>query len=240
MTGVLKCSLAVAVSVVSFAAAAASFGLSPMRVELSAVIPTAVVTVNNAAEVPVTIQSQVLAWTQVDGKDVYAETRGFIVSPPIFTVAPGARQIVRIALRGAPPAAVEQAFRLVFREVPQAEEAVGEGPAFRIALGMNIPMYVAPIGGKASPQSKFSADGSPDGTPRIRVANEGNGNLRLANLVVTQDDNKLAEQDVFVVLAGATAFISLPGERVLPAKALRVQAQSNAGPVDVSIESPKR
>jgi len=182
----------------------------------------------------------VLAWTQIDGKDVYEETRGFIVSPPIFTVAPGARQIVRIALRGAPPKTAEQAFRLVFREVRQAEEAVGEGPSFRIALGMNIPMYVAPIGGKASPQSKFSADGGADGAPRIRVANEGNGNLRLANLVVTQDDNKLAEQDVFVVLAGATGFISLPRERVLPAKALRVQAQSNAGPVDVSVELPSR
>jgi fimbrial chaperone protein len=211
-----------------------------MRVELSAAAQTAVVTVNNAAEAPVTIQSQVLAWTQVDGKDVYEETRGFIVSPPIFTVAPGAKQIVRIAMRGAPPRTTEQAFRLVFREVPQAEEAIGEGPSFRIALGMNIPMYVAPIGSKGSPRSKFGADAGPDGAPRVRITNEGNGNLRLANLVVTQDDNKLAEQDVFVVLAGATGFIILPGERVLPAKALRVQAQSNAGPVDVSIELPAR
>ena len=111
---------------------------------------------------------------------------------------------------------------------------------FRIALGMNIPMYVAPAGEKAAPKPAFSTDTSADAQPRLRISNEGTGNLRLANLTVTQEDNKLAELEIFVVLPGATAFVNLPADRVVPGRALRVQAQSNGGPVDVSVPPSKR
>ncbi len=240
MSVYVKFMLAVVATLASFGATSASFGVSPMRVDLSSTAPTAVVNVNNSADTPVTIQAQAFTWAQVDGKDTYEETRGFIISPPIFTVPAGGKQIVRVAMRGAPSATIEQPFRLVFREIPQAEEAAGEGPVFRISLGMNIPMYVAPTTGKAAPRSSFTADQAPDGTSRLRVVNEGNGNLRLTSLVVSQDDNKLVEQDVFVVLPGATSYINLPSDRVVPGKALRVEAQSNGGPVDASVQSPKR
>ncbi len=240
MSVYVKFMLAAVATLASFGATSASFGVSPMRVDLSGTAPTAVVNVNNSADTPVTIQAQAFTWTQVDGKDTYEETRGFIISPPIFTVPAGGKQIVRVAMRGTPSATIEQPFRLVFREVPQAEEAVGEGPIFRISLGMNIPMYVAPATGKAAPRSSFTVDQAPDGTARLRVVNEGNGNLRLTSVVVSQEDNKLAEQDVFVVLPGATSYINLPSDRVVPGKALRVQAQSNGGPVDASVQSPKR
>ena len=211
-----------------------------MRVDLSVAVPTAVVSVNNSADVAVTIQAQAFTWTQPDGKDTYEETRGFIISPPIFTLPPGGKQVVRVAMRPAPPTSVEQSFRLVFREIPQAEEAVSAGPIFRISLGMNIPMYVAPATGTAAPRSSFDVDQAQDSSLRLRVANEGNGNLRLSNLVVSQEDNKLVEQDVFVVLPGATGFINLPTDRVVPGKALRVQAQSSGGPIDASVQPPKR
>jgi fimbrial chaperone protein len=207
---------------------------------LSNVAPTAVVNINNSADNPVTIQAQAFTWTQPDGKDTYEETRGFIISPPIFTVPPGGKQIVRIAMRGTQAGTVERSFRLVFREIPQAEEAVVEGPVFRISLGMNIPMYVAPATGKVAPRASFNVEQAPDNSLRLRISNDGNGNLRLTNLVVTQEDNKLAEQDVFVVLPGATGFINLPSDRVVPGNALRVQAQSNGGPVDASVQPPKR
>jgi fimbrial chaperone protein len=222
------------------AASASSFGLSPMRVELSAATPTAIINVSNSGDAAVTIQAQAYVWTQPEGKDTYEETRGFIISPPIFTLAPGARQIVRIAMRGAPPTDVEQAYRLMFREVPQAEEATGTGIAFRIAVGMNIPMFVAPVRGSAAPKAVFAVDAGPDAAPRLRIANEGTGNLRLSELVVSHgDDDKLADLGVFVVLPGATGFVALPKDRVLPGKPLRVQAQSNGGSVDLSLPAAK-
>ena len=216
----------------SWGAAAATFGLTPMRVELSAAAPTAVVTVNNSGDAPVTIQVQAYAWTQVDGEDVYSDTREFIVSPPIFTIAPGAAQVVRVALRGKPPEDREQPYRLMFREVPQAEESAADSALFHIALNMNIPMYVAPPRAVA-PKAAWSLDTGKDGGTRVKVANDGTANLRLAPLAVKQGTETLALHDVFVVLPGATRFIPLPKDRLRAGTPLHVEAQSNAGRVDL-------
>ena len=206
-----------------------------MRVELSAASPTAIVTVNNAGDAPVTVQVQAYTWSQPEGKDVYDETRGFIVSPPIFTIAPGASQIVRVALRGQPPADVEAAYRLIFREVPPAEETAGERTLFRIALNMNIPLFVAPTGVAVSPKPAFGVETGFDKSWRLRIANGGNGNLRLAPLTVRQGEDNLAHEDVFVVLPGATRYIALPKERVKAGIPLRVEAQSNGGRIDLAL-----
>jgi len=226
---------AAALLAVSLNGAAATFGLMPMRVELSAASPTAILTVNNSGDDPVTIQIQPYTWTQPDGRDVYEETRGFIVSPPIFTIAPAGSQIVRVALRGSPPADVEQAFRLVFREVPATEESATDRALFHIALNMNIPMYVAPSGAAVAPKSAFSIDAGAGGSPRLRIANDGTGNLRLAELAITQGPQRLAGADVFVVLPGVMRFIPLPQDLLRPGMPVRVEAQSNAGRVDLAV-----
>ncbi len=213
---------------------AGTFGLSPMRVELSGAAPTAVVTVDNSGDAPVTIQVQARDWTQRDGTDVYDETRRFIVSPPIFTIPPGKRQIVRVALRGEPPKGNEGAHRLIFREVPLTQEASG-GVAFRIAVGMNIPLFVAPSTGPATPVPAYSVETGPDGAMRIRIANDGNGHLRLANLTVAQGGEALATREVLVVLPGAFAIVELPKDRVVPDRPLQVRAQSRGGAVDLSL-----
>jgi len=231
--------IAAAMLAVSVQAGGATFGLTPMRVELSATTPTAIVSVNNSGDAPVTIQVQTYAWTQPAGDDVYEETRGFIVSPPIFTLAPGAAQVVRVALRGKPSTDIEQAYRLIFREVPPAEEAAADSALFHIALNMNIPMYVAPSAAPAAPKPAWSMADGPDGTPRLRVANIGTANLRLATLVISQGQNKLEERDVFVVLPGAARFIALPKDRLRSDAPLHVDAQSNAGRVDLVVPVAK-
>jgi fimbrial chaperone protein len=231
---------ALALMSVSSGVGAAQFGLSPMRVELTPAALTAVVNVSNDGDAPVTIQAQAYVWTQPDGKDTYAETRGFIISPPIFTVAPRTRQVVRVALRETPPTGNEQAYRLIFQEVPQAEEATSDtGATFRIAVAMNIPMFVKPVGPPVAPKASFGADMGPQALARLRIANDGTGNLRLTAVAVSQDDNTLAELGVFVVLPGATRFIDLPKDRVQPGKPLRVKAQGNGGPVDLFVPADK-
>jgi len=235
MTAILRGFALAAWLALSAHCAAATFGLTPMRVELSAAAPTAIVTVSNTGDAPITIQVQPHTWSQPGGKDVYEESRGFIVSPPIFTIAPGAAQVVRIALRGKPPASIEQAFRLIFREVPPTEETAADRALFRIALNMNIPMFVAPTGGPAAPKPAYSVEESFGAAWRVKIVNDGTANLRLAGLTVRQGAEKLAEQDVFVVLPGATRYIALPKELVKPGSPLRVEAQSNGGPVDLAL-----
>jgi fimbrial chaperone protein len=202
---------AVALLCLASFARAATFGLSPMRVELSPAAPTAVVQVSNAGDAPVTIQVQQRTWRQVDGKDLNEDTRALVVNPPIFTIKPLGRQVVRIALRAPPAGRVEQAYRMIFAEVPASRAEHGPGFAFQIALRLDIPVFVAPITGKATPKATWSIVGD-DIAKRLRIGNEGNGNLRLTELKVTQGERTLAEPGAIVVLPGAFRLVELSGK----------------------------
>ena len=88
---------------------AASFRVNPVGLTLSAEHATAVLKVINDGSASTVIQLQTVAWSQDKGKDVYVPTRELLATPPIFTVAAGAQQLVRVGLRVAADARQEKA-----------------------------------------------------------------------------------------------------------------------------------
>jgi len=84
------------------AAQAGSFSATPVRVTLSPASRTASLTIENKGDEEVLVQSQVMAWSQRDGGDVLEESRELLISPPIFRIAPGAAQTLRIGLMRRP------------------------------------------------------------------------------------------------------------------------------------------
>lgn len=224
--------LAMCAALLCSVADAATFGLSPMRVDLSGSAPTAVLTVTNGGAEPLTVQLQARAWRQVDGQDEQAPTGDFILNPGQVTIAPNSEQIVRIALRSGPDRTQERAYRLVVRELPVAADT--DQPGLRMALAMDIPVFIAPVAADAVARPGFSIEMQAGGGQRLRIANEGGLHLRLTGLVVSQGGRTLAEQGVFVVLPGAVRYISLPAASAA-AGPLRLKAQSNAGPFDLTL-----
>ena len=101
-------------------------------------------TLRNQEADPVTIRAYPLEWRQADGGEAYAETSAVIVSPPIFTIAPGATQLIRVGLRS--PSGARQAYRLIIEEVPDASP----GNGIRVALRLNLPLYAMIPAGQAS------------------------------------------------------------------------------------------
>lgn len=165
----LACAAALAWSV---PAAAGTLQVNPVLLEIDAGRRTATVTVRNEEAVPVTIRAYPLEWRQAEGQDVYSESRAVIVSPPIFTIAPGATQLVRVGLRS--PSGSPQAYRLIIEEVPEAAPSQG----IRIALRLNLPLYASvPVGDPAT--LRWSAIRGPDGGWAIEAANPGTGYVRL-------------------------------------------------------------
>src|SRR5450759_1169209 len=79
-------------------AVAGTFQVTPVRVELSAQQSTTALTVSNNGSDPVVVQLQTSAWAQENGNDQYSSTDDLIATPPIFTIQPGANQIVRIGM----------------------------------------------------------------------------------------------------------------------------------------------
>ncbi|RZT93602.1 fimbrial biogenesis chaperone [Rivibacter subsaxonicus] len=222
------------------AASAGTFGLSPMRVELSAAAPTAVLTLSNSGDTPVTLQIQARAWQQVGGQDEQGATSDLILNPSLATIPPGGEQIVRVALRNPPDRERERAYRLLVREVPSTEvpEAQPASLGLRMALAMDIPMFVAPIAKEGRAQPLVSIEKAPAGASQLRIANEGPRHLRLTDLVVSQGGQVLAQQGVFVVLAGAERRLPLAAADPKAAAApIAVKAQSNVGPIELNVQA---
>ena len=153
-------------------AAAGTLQVNPVLVEIGAARRTGSVTVRNVENVPVTIRAYPLAWRQAEGEDHYDETSAIIVSPPVFTIAPGGSQIVRVGQRGA--AAGPQSYRLIIEEVPEASR----GSGIRVALRLNLPLYSGLSAG-APADLRWSAARQSDGRWAIEARNAGSGWVRV-------------------------------------------------------------
>ena len=193
------CGLAILWAAWSAPASAGTLQVNPVLLEISAERRTASVTVRNAETAPVAIRAYALAWRQADGEDVYEETAELIVSPPIFTVAPGATQLVRVGPRSA--SAEPRAYRLIIEEVP---EAAPEG-GIRVALRLNLPLYKR-IAAGAPAHLRWSARRQADGGWVIEAANSGPGYVRLDADLARAATGARYEDSVYfgTVLPGAT------------------------------------
>ena len=121
------------------------------------------------------------AWKQADGTDGQAEARDLIVSPGIFTMQRGEKQVVRVALRGAPDPRVERAYRLLVSEVPVPDlSTMPEASGFRVALRMDLPLLVAPLQA-AQPDATYLYD---SGNARLIVRNSGTRHVRYTDAVL--------------------------------------------------------
>lgn len=122
-------------------ALAGSFSVNPVQISLPYDRKATSLTIKNSDVVPVSVRVQTLAWTQVDGVDRYNATSDLIVSPPIFTIRPGATQLVRIGLRTPKGSA---AYRVILEEIPRQNPVQGQ---VQVTLRLNMPLYLLPKGG---------------------------------------------------------------------------------------------
>jgi fimbrial chaperone protein len=228
----LGCLLVLATEI---ATAQSSFTVTPLRVDLTPHASAAIVDVINTSPGPLTLQVQQRAWVQSDGRDGQAETRDLILSPPVFTLQPGEKQVVRIAMRGAPEARRERPYRLIISEVPTPQlRATPDASVFRIALRMDLPLFVAAVQATAADPA-YSLDTA---NARLTVSNGGTSHIRYTDFVVLQAGRKVAELPIFTVLPGGHRTFELPRDRV-GAGELRVQADSNAGPIDAVVAAAR-
>jgi P pilus assembly protein, chaperone PapD len=189
---------AIAACLIAFggAAHAGSLDVNPVRIDLSAKQRVAALTVRNTGDQPTVIQLQPQAWAQHGNTDVLTPAEALIATPPIFTLAPGAAQIVRIGQRRPPDAGVEQAYRLIIQEVPPPPNPAFKG--LRMALRISVPVFVAPA---TPPRGELAWDASlVNGKLALTATNTGNAHAHLAELRVSRPDATGA----IPVAAGAT------------------------------------
>lgn len=212
-------------------AAAATLDIAPVSHELTAARPALSMTVTNRGDAPVTLQVRGFAWDQDSGEDRLTPAAEVIVSPPIFSIAPGQSQVLRALVQGPAPER-ERSYRLLIDELP----AEGERSAVRMALRLSVPVFVKPA--LEQPPAKLDWALAADGRS-IRVANVGGSRHRVHRLELLRADGQrlAASSSGPYVLAGAQRRWTLDEDArsLKPGEALRVSALTDAGRIEVPL-----
>jgi fimbrial chaperone protein len=178
-------------------ASAGSLKVNPVQITLPAARQSTSVRMTNGDAVPVSVRVVTLAWTQADGRDVYAATGNVIASPPMFTIAPGQTQLVRIGLRQRTGAG---AYRVIFEEIPRQQSIDGQ---IQINMRLNLPLYVLPKGGGKADLS-WSAWRDSAGEIMVEGRNRGSLHRQVAMLAADQAGTRtILSTEMGVVLPGS-------------------------------------
>ena len=224
-------------SLIAMPALAGSLSITPVRVELSNAQRSVALTVRNDGDQPSVVQAQLVAWSQESNEDKLDPTVDLLASPPIFTVAPGASQILRVALRRAPDSAVERTYRILVNEVPGKPQPGFTGAQF--ALKISLPIFVDAMTGKTAPNIEWSAKLAPTGELVLTLANIGSRHLQVHSAEVLNDQSTVdaAISSMFYVLPGQRRTMSMkPIEGRTPAAGrYKVRAESDAGPLSADV-----
>lgn len=158
---------------------AASLKLFPVRIELSSDQPVQTMTIENDSDEATRVQLRLVAWRQVDGKDVYEETRDVLANPGLFEVPSRGVQIARFGLRTS-PGATEKAYRVFLEEVPTDRPSLpGE---VRTLLRISVPVFVPP----AKPAMRLDWRAVPGGAGKVAflIRNDGNVHVQINRLTL--------------------------------------------------------
>jgi fimbrial chaperone protein len=174
----MACALAAAFLLVP-GAWASGLQVSPIGLRLASTAQADALWLTNTGSDPVHAQVRVFHWSQVEGKDVLEPSRDLVVSPPMVTIAPGDRQMVRVIRQVAPPPDTEASYRVIVDELPID---AGDHPGLKFVLRYSVPIFLAPVRDSSTKVALQTAwEDSPEG-PMLRISNAGSGHAQIADV----------------------------------------------------------
>lgn len=178
----------------------------------------------NRGQAPVSVQIRIMAWSQSGYSDQLTAQQAVVGSPPVVTITPGKRQMIRLMALQPAPAGVQQAYRVLVDEMqqPDAEPNLELGVKFQMRY--SVPLFVFGSGAglatddkpKAGiqplePKLEFSLQQEAD-QRFLLLRNQGPAHARLSQVYLTQGNRRvpLAEGLLGYVLPGAQMRWLLP------------------------------
>jgi fimbrial chaperone protein len=180
------------------------------------------------------VQVEALAWNDTADLAEVPRTSEILAVPPVFEIAGGAEQLIRLALRKPLTSDTERAYRLLITEVPRTVGDDAEGVSF--ALRLNLPVFVTPAG--ALPQPSWSLERSARGA-RLTLGNQGNAHVRVQSIALFEDNGAIpvfVSDDGGYVLAGGERSWQLDLGRLKAGAALTVKAETNLGELEARVD----
>lgn len=191
---------------------AASIAISPLRLDIKPGQQMTAMTVSNTGQQPVLVQGQIKVWPDGDQPEGSTSNSGMMLTPPLFKLAPGGKQLVRIGWQQqSPTPAHEQAFRVFLQEVPTQTDST---PGIKVALRLSVPLFAQP----SSPEThkmdwQWQAD-SAEGV--LQLHNYGNRHERISHLKIIDATQRtvMDGNQLIYILPGQAHTIRLPDNHV--------------------------
>lgn len=217
------------------AAPAGAFQVSPVRVDLNPRQSATQMVVSNPGTQTLLVQAEAFDWTQQHDQDQLRPSQSLIVNPPIFELAPGAQQVLRVGLRRGAEPGVERAYRLWLSQVPTP--AAGADTGVQMLLRLSLPVFV--VGADTgAPQPRWRSEGHATEAV-IALDNAGSRHLHVRELRLrTEGTVALALGPCYALPAGQCRW-AVP--ETLRGRTLHLEADTDAGPMQTRIDaSPVR
>ena len=197
------------------AANAGVFSVSPVRLYMTPRDRAIAVTLTNEGDTAVVLQADINSWSQKpDGTDELVLTEDLILAPPIIKLAPKARQVVRLARLQPADASRQLTYRMIIREVPEAQPSTGiQVP---IVLAFSLPVFITPA--IAKHQMSYSTSRVDSTALNLLCSNSGTAYAQIREATVKRGEQVLARfEGGSYILPGASKSVSLKGEKPVPA-----------------------
>lgn len=202
--------------------AAATILLWPIDPWLSADAKATELWIQNQGNSATTMQVRIVRWKQEGGYERYTAQQDVVASPPIVTIGKGSKQLIRLIKQGTIPMGVEQAYRIIVDEIPQADAKADPTIGLKLQMRYSIPLFVY---GQGIPTIKEGAHHAlvesnnlswrvtqEEGHPALEVRNRGDVHVRLSQVTLEQGGQKRTVADGLLgyVLPGSTRSWPIP------------------------------
>ncbi|HEV3317222.1 MAG TPA: fimbria/pilus periplasmic chaperone [Candidatus Angelobacter sp.] len=213
-----------------------TFTVTPVRIQVSASRPNAILQVANRDDEPVTLQAHVVAWSFDGQKDVLVDNDEVMLNPPIAVIGAHQTQAIRMGLRRLNDSAQERSYRLILEEVPRPPKPGFVG--IRTIVKISIPIFASPKNAIA-PKLSWQAVKMSDSRVKLIATNQGSAHIQIKSMDVTGADSPDA------YLKGAPPTYLLPNqqrewviddERARVANRIKVAAVTDAGALHETID----
>ncbi len=110
---------------------------SPLKVDFKSTQQVETITINNNSNEQKVYQIDLMQWNQENGKDILSKTKNIIASPLVVRINPRSKQIIRIGTKGIEQTSQEQAYRIIFNQIPL------NGPkGVQVLTNISIPIFI--------------------------------------------------------------------------------------------------
>lgn len=224
--------LAVMVILSGAAARAQALTVLPVSIEMPAGQLTAVLTVIAEGDTETSFQVRPYAWAQPNETDQLSPTNELLVSPPLGTIPPGGRQVIRLVLRNA-PTGQEAKYRILLDQIPPPATP----GTVRLALRLSIPVFAEPAT-RVAPQLQWRID-STGGRSSLVAVNSGRRHDTIRGIKLYTAEGAALDVEAQTspyVLPGATRRWRILGMRPLtPGTTVRLVASGDGGVIDQAV-----